>query len=98
MNSLLRRETFLNCPSLVLSSNPIILTVLSRPAGESFTVEIAANRGVTSLSFDGQYATAWGDGQNHPDNYSILNLDGAPLTSSGCIGSPNSEYRLHCLN
>ncbi|KAJ8587089.1 hypothetical protein M405DRAFT_742501 [Rhizopogon salebrosus TDB-379] len=62
---------------------------LELPVGESFTVEIADNRGVTSLSFDGQYATAWGDGENHPDDYSISNLDGAPLTSSGCIGSPN---------
>ncbi|KAG2068216.1 hypothetical protein BDR04DRAFT_1025185 [Suillus decipiens] len=62
---------------------------LELPAGSSFTVEIAANRGVTSLSFNGQYATEWGDGKNHPDDYSITNLAGAPLSDSDCIGSPN---------
>ncbi|KAG2139623.1 uncharacterized protein EDB93DRAFT_699735 [Suillus bovinus] len=62
---------------------------LELPAGGSFTVEVAANRGVTSLSFNGQFATEWGDGQNHPEDYSITNLAGAPLTDSNCIGSPN---------
>ncbi|KAG2123093.1 hypothetical protein DEU56DRAFT_974448 [Suillus clintonianus] len=62
---------------------------LELPAGSSFTVEVAANRGVTSLSFDGQFATEWGDGGNHPEDYSITNLAGAPLTDSGCIGNPN---------
>ncbi|KAG2745013.1 hypothetical protein P692DRAFT_20865647 [Suillus brevipes Sb2] len=62
---------------------------LELPAGSSFTVEIAANRGVTSLSFNGQFATEWGDGGNHPEDYSITNLAGAPLTDSGCIGNPN---------
>ena len=54
-----------------------------RPAGGSFTVEIAGNRGVTSLSFNGEFATEWGDGQSHPEDYS----------DSNCIVSPNSEYR-----
>ncbi|KAG2341603.1 hypothetical protein BDR05DRAFT_936336 [Suillus weaverae] len=62
---------------------------LELPAGSSFTVEVAANRGVTSLSFNGQFATDWGDGGNHPNDYSITNLAGAPLSSSGCIGNPN---------
>ncbi|KAG2047952.1 hypothetical protein BDR06DRAFT_963293 [Suillus hirtellus] len=62
---------------------------LELPAGSSFTVEVAANRGVTSLSFNGQFATEWGDGQNHPEDYSITNLAGAPLSGSDCIGSPN---------
>ncbi|KAI6101950.1 hypothetical protein F5141DRAFT_1136681 [Pisolithus sp. B1] len=47
---------------------------LELPAGASFTVEIADNRGVTSF---------------HPDSYSITNLGGAPLSSSGCIAEPN---------
>ncbi|KAG1785222.1 uncharacterized protein HD556DRAFT_1423826 [Suillus plorans] len=62
---------------------------LELPAGSSFTVEVAANRGVTSLSFNGQFATEWGDGKNHPDDYSIANLAGSPLSESDCIGSPN---------
>ncbi|KAG1739391.1 uncharacterized protein EDB91DRAFT_1134902 [Suillus paluster] len=62
---------------------------LELPAGGSFTVEIAANRGVTSLSYNGQYATEWGDGGNHPEDYSITNLDGAPLSDSDCISNPN---------
>ncbi|KAJ7500432.1 hypothetical protein B0H11DRAFT_1800351, partial [Mycena galericulata] len=49
------------------------------PAGGSFTVEIASNRGETSLSFNGQYATAWPDGQNYPDDYNVPT----------CITSPN---------
>lgn len=49
------------------------------PAGGSFTVEIASNRGATSLSFGGKYATAWPDGGNYPDNYNVYT----------CITSPN---------
>lgn len=78
----------------VFCSDCVNLIVCLRPAGSSFTVEVAANRGVTSLSFNGQFATEWGDGQNHPEDYSIANLAGAPLSGSDCIGSPNSEYRL----
>ncbi|KIN97734.1 hypothetical protein M404DRAFT_889294 [Pisolithus tinctorius Marx 270] len=62
---------------------------LELPAGASFTVEIADNRGVTTLSDDGKHATDWPDGGTHPDNYSITNLGGAPLSSSGCIAEPN---------
>lgn len=87
MISPLQRETFLNCTSVMLFSICIILTAYSRPAGGSFTVEIASNRGVTSLSYDGQYATAWGDGQNYPDDYS----------NSNCITSPNREYGLFAV-
>lgn len=65
----------------------IFLTFCSRPAGGSFTVEIADNRAVTSLSYNGQYVTEWGDGQSHPEDYSV----------SSCITSPNSEYRLLAL-
>ncbi|OAX34821.1 hypothetical protein K503DRAFT_698010 [Rhizopogon vinicolor AM-OR11-026] len=52
---------------------------LELPAGGSFTVEVAGNRGVTSLSFNGQFTTEWGDGLNHPEDYS----------DSNCITSPN---------
>jgi hypothetical protein len=82
MNSLLLRETFLNCVSLVSFSIRLILIVCSRPVGGSFTVELAGNRGVTSLSYDGQYTSEWSDGQSHPEDYN----------EPTCIVSPNSEY------
>ncbi|KAJ7490931.1 hypothetical protein FB451DRAFT_627974 [Mycena latifolia] len=52
---------------------------LELPAGESFTVEIASNRGETSLSFNGQYATDWPDGKEYPEDYNV----------DTCITSPN---------
>ncbi|KAG6816493.1 hypothetical protein H0H87_005574 [Tephrocybe sp. NHM501043] len=39
------------------------------PAGKDFTVEIAANRATTSLSYNGQYASDWVDGQAHADAF-----------------------------
>ncbi|KAJ3966637.1 hypothetical protein EV361DRAFT_808689 [Lentinula raphanica] len=69
---------------------------LTLPAGESITVEIAANQGVTSLSFDGQYVSDWPDGQSYPDNYvRFLLLFSTPCSQSSlqnvpsCITSPN---------
>ncbi|KAF7298383.1 hypothetical protein MKEN_01363000 [Mycena kentingensis (nom. inval.)] len=52
---------------------------LELPAGGSFTVEIASNRGKTSLSFAGKYTSDWPDGGKHPDDYN----------EPGCIASPN---------
>ncbi|KAN0097975.1 hypothetical protein V8E55_002421 [Tylopilus felleus] len=66
---------------------------LDLPAGKSFTMEIAENRAFTSLK-PGAVVTNWGDGQHHPDNYSITKLGGLSPTSSGCIPSPN----LHAQN
>ncbi|TFK24631.1 hypothetical protein FA15DRAFT_408880 [Coprinopsis marcescibilis] len=44
---------------------------LDLPAGGSFTVEIAGNRGQTTLSFNGQFTSEWPDGQQHPDDMNI---------------------------
>ncbi|KAJ7684356.1 hypothetical protein DFH06DRAFT_5071 [Mycena polygramma] len=52
---------------------------LELPAGKSFTVEIASNRGETSLSFNGQYASDWPDGNTYPEDYNV----------DTCITSPN---------
>ncbi|KAJ7071801.1 hypothetical protein B0H15DRAFT_87627 [Mycena belliarum] len=49
------------------------------PAGGSFQVEIASNRGETSFSFKGKFATDWPDGKNYPDDYNV----------ETCITSPN---------
>lgn len=40
------------------------------PAGGSFTVELAHNQAQTTLSFNGQFAGEWPDGQSHPENWS----------------------------
>ncbi|KAF5369151.1 hypothetical protein D9757_011074 [Collybiopsis confluens] len=53
--------------------------ILNLPAGQSITLEVAANQGVTSLSFGGKYATAWPDGHNYADDYNVPT----------CIISPN---------
>lgn len=62
------------------------------PAGQSFDVDIAGNRGVTSWSFNGQYATEWTDGQPHPGSGSTLTQ--AAYSSEGCITTPNSKWVL----
>jgi len=36
-------------------------------------VEIASNRGKTTLSFGGRYTSSWPDGNNYPENYVSLN-------------------------
>ncbi|PVF99774.1 hypothetical protein CPB86DRAFT_783414 [Serendipita vermifera] len=58
------------------------------PAGGKFTVEIAINRAFTSLSYGGRHVTEWGDGQHHPENYSVENNGGAPVVD-GCLATPN---------
>ncbi|KZV96582.1 hypothetical protein EXIGLDRAFT_833539 [Exidia glandulosa HHB12029] len=68
---------------------------LSIPSGGNFTVEIAANRAFTTLSYNGGKATDWPDGKVHPTNWSTnVNDPNYPPTSSGCISSPN----LHAHN
>ncbi|KAF9494371.1 hypothetical protein BDN71DRAFT_1448887 [Pleurotus eryngii] len=57
---------------------------LELPAGKEFAVEIASNRGKTSLSFNGRFASNWPDGNNYPEDYNV----------PSCIASPN----LHAQN
>jgi hypothetical protein len=49
------------------------------------------NRAYTSLSYGGKYATDWGDGQHHPEDYSVENNGGAPIID-GCLASPNCKF------
>jgi len=67
---------------------------LEIPAGGKFTAELSPNRAFTSLSFNGSKITGWGDGQDHPADYSTTNLGGFNLSENGCISSPN----LHAHN
>lgn len=68
---------------------PLPTDTLELPVGGTFTVELAVNRAQTSYTNGGAGASDWPDGKDHPDDYSILNLDGYPLSTSGCIESPN---------
>lgn len=45
---------------------------LNLPAGGSVTVELAHNRGQTTLSFGGIYTSEWPDGGNHPENWNAI--------------------------
>lgn len=62
--------------------------IYNSPAGGKTTVEIAGSRGVTTLSYDGNYTSEWGDGKEHPDNYRSARVlfSWAPLLS-------NREFR-----
>ncbi|KAL2870969.1 lignocellulolytic auxiliary activity family 14 protein [Aspergillus lucknowensis] len=61
--------------------------VLSLPAGGTFTVELAHNRAMTSFSYEGQFASDWPDGKEHPEDWSgpegdCIQDDGALHTKS----------------
>lgn len=53
---------------------------LELPAGGEVTVEMAHNRAQTTLSYNGQYAGEWPDGQPHPEDWNGNNVPG-----EGCI-------------
>lgn len=53
--------------------------ILNLPAGGQFTGEIAHNQAQTTLSYDGQYAGIWPDGENRTEPWQG---PGSPL---GCI-------------
>jgi len=38
-----------------------------RPAGGHFTVEMAGNKGLTTLSHGGKFAKTFGDGKDHAE-------------------------------
>ncbi|PLB51504.1 hypothetical protein P170DRAFT_443704 [Aspergillus steynii IBT 23096] len=43
--------------------------MLALPANGSFTVELAHSRALTTLAYDGQFATDWPDGHDHPEKW-----------------------------
>jgi hypothetical protein len=61
---------------------------LELPVGGKFQVEMAEHIHFTTLDHRGQLGN-FGDGKNHPQDYSTTNLDGEPLSSSGCLYTPN---------
>ncbi|KZW00469.1 hypothetical protein EXIGLDRAFT_795961 [Exidia glandulosa HHB12029] len=61
---------------------------LNLPAGGSFTVEMAGNRGQTTLSFGGQFTSEWPDGNQHPEYEN-------GTWNNSCIVSPNLHAKNH---
>ncbi|RFU24608.1 hypothetical protein B7463_g11723, partial [Scytalidium lignicola] len=53
---------------------------LELPAGGQVMLELAHNRGQTTLSFNGQFAGEWPDGKPHPEDWNGNNIPG-----EGCI-------------
>lgn len=60
---------------------------LKLPAGGAVKLELAGNKGQTTLSFDGKFTSEWPDGGQHPD-YENGSWD------NSCITTPN----LHTMN
>lgn len=73
------------------SHPPVDGEFLDLPAGGSFTVELAHNRAFTSLSYDGQYASDWPDGKDHPEDW---NAAEDPGPEEGCL----SDGPMHASN
>jgi hypothetical protein len=63
--------------------------ILELPAGGNVTLELAHNRAQTSLSYNGEYAGEWPDGQPHPEDW---NGNGLP---QGCI---QDDGAMHTCN
>jgi hypothetical protein len=60
---------------------------LTLPAGGTVTLEMAHNRGQTTLSFGGQYASDWPDGKTHDENWS------GPGDPPDCIQDDGAMHR-----
>ncbi|KAF2682968.1 hypothetical protein K458DRAFT_419212 [Lentithecium fluviatile CBS 122367] len=66
---------------------------LELPANGQFTVELAHNRALTTLSYNGKYATAWPDGESHPDDWNSWEGPGSP-----CLKTKAGDGPLHTYN
>lgn len=87
MNSLLRLVISLNCTfspcGKVTRLAPLMLFHgLLSPAGGSFEVQMAGNRGQTTYS-PGNNTSEWPDGNNYPEDYH---------SEPGCITQPNRKF------
>ena len=45
----------------------VLIYTSFRPAGGTFTVEVADNQAFTTLSYGGKFISNWPDGAKHPD-------------------------------
>jgi len=67
---------------------------LDLPAGGSFTVELAHNRAQTTLSYNGEFTSAWPDGKQHPEDWNGWTDD----PGEGCIqddGAMHTQDQAH---
>lgn len=64
---------------------------LTLPAGGKVTLELAHNRGQTTLSYGGKYASDWPDGNVHPENWNGTLAD----PGEGCI---QDDGAMHASN
>ncbi|KAF2006089.1 hypothetical protein P154DRAFT_606502 [Amniculicola lignicola CBS 123094] len=67
---------------------------LELPANGEVTVELAHNRAQTTLSYDGQFASDWPDGKDHPEDWNGWNTDGTPsvcLKEDGAMHTYNES-------
>ncbi|KAL3481069.1 hypothetical protein BJX99DRAFT_254047 [Aspergillus californicus] len=63
--------------------------ILALPAGGSFTVELAHNRAFTSFSYNGEFASEWPDGEDHPEDWS--GADGDCIQDDGALHTYNQS-------
>lgn len=65
---------------------------LELPANGHFTVELAHNRALTTLSYNGKYATDWPDGQTHPDDWNSWTGPGSSCLDDGALHAYNETH------
>lgn len=65
----LQLENSWNCKVLFSSRFGITSFFVERPAGGSFTVEIASNRAKSTLSYGNRDTSDWPDGGHYPEDY-----------------------------
>ena len=63
--------------------------ILELPAGGNVTLELAHNRGQTTLSFNSEYAGEWPDGQPHPENWNGTGLPEGCIQNDGAMHVQN---------
>lgn len=64
-----KAEWWMQAVSGCLNNPPRDGASVALPAGGQFTVELAHNQAQTTLSYDGQYANDWPDGNDHPEDW-----------------------------
>jgi hypothetical protein len=65
--------------------------VLHLPAGGQVTLELAHNRAQTTLSYNGQYAGEWPDGQSHPEDWNGNGVGDGCIQNDGAIHTYNQS-------
>ena len=84
------------CLGFSIFLRAFLISFKKRPAGGTFTVEIASNRAKTSLSYGGRDMSDWPDGSHYPEDYVRISCLRTWLTySRELTRSPGSRTYLH---